>query len=158
MRYIIRIITFFSLVPLLVFASEQTRRPAVPPCESKSFNYVGLGVNTLIHLPIGVDVQLGRRTIFSGHHAWDRQIGLSFVPLGLLPYVQTSYLYYFTPHQGWYAGVGLTGGYVTGGYISDHSLYVNLPVTVGYHKENDDFVQLQVTPLGTLTLTYGIHF
>jgi len=152
--------------------------PNIEISEKRSFGYAGVGASGFI-LPLMPDTYIGRRTLDS-HHVWDLCAGLNSAPLPILAYGQTSYLYYLTPSKGPYIGVGLTVGVFnnrvfrnlipipdgsssnlfSGGRVAP---YINLPITVGYQFEKDrkgnhNFIQFQVTPLATTSVSYAWGF
>lgn len=135
------------------------------PTHFKYFSFGGCG----LFLPIFPEIAFGCRKANS-HHVWDVQAGASVT----LRYFwgQASYLYYFLPNQGTYntpyLGIGLTISHVGNSFNKVPMLYQpkyavlpNLPITVGYQWSKNDqnqFLQLQVTPFAITTFSYGVGF
>lgn len=147
-----------SLIPLTSFAKTEEK-------QERSFRYSNVGIGSFLIMPYGIDVAFGKRVLYGGGHSWDRQIGAGLGAYGQLLYVQSSYLHYTqTKFPCTYFGVGLTLGIVNFTndftYIFGQGLspLINIPFTVGYQFEDDDFMQLQITPFLTVTATYGYSF
>jgi len=109
------------------------------------------------------DLSLGIRNL-STHHVFDRVIGIAVQSEIQLLYIQGSYLFFPTPSQKFYFGAGVTCGlyHLEDSYLLPPTfIYVNLPITVGYQfpsKKSFQFIQIQATPFGTGTLSYGVGF
>lgn len=147
--------------------------PANLPSDKRFFTYFGIGGSGLA-IPFLPEASIGCRKLHS-HHVWDVSGGGS--PFGLLYdqvaylYGQVSYLYFPVPSSGFYLGAGLTVGVTKNLNLLDpffgsrryHSAmpYVNLPISVGHQFANNNnyrFIQFQITPLLTTTISYGIGF
>jgi hypothetical protein len=109
------------------------------------------------------DFALGMRTL-SSHHVFDRALGFAFDSDVQLLYLQFSYLFFPHPSEKFYFGAGVTCGI---SHLEDPTPigpfipFVNIPVTLGYQFPSDkhvQFVQVQVTPFGTGTISYGFGF
>ena len=109
------------------------------------------------------DLSFGARSL-STHHVFDRVIGLAVQAYMQLYYLQGSYLYFPTPSKKFYVGAGLTCGvyHIKRSFpLPSTFLYLNLPITLGYQIPTDksyQFFQLQATPFGTTTVSYGFGF
>jgi hypothetical protein len=168
MKSIIKLLfTIDVLLPVIVCAepSKPTKKCTTLPT-TDCINYVSLGLTGPGYMLVCPDIALGHRRI-AMHHALDLNVGVLALPSrpwgqGLL-YAQASYLYYFRPYREWYLGCGLAAGvhnvqiFESNRKGSTHP-WINMPLTCGYHFHNDHFVQLQVTPWLTATLSYGIPF
>jgi len=152
------------LTPALLFSLEPSIASEELP--KKSFTYLNLGVTTTASDRFSLimpDLSLGVRTL-SSHHVFDRVVGVVAHPEVQMLYVQGSYLFFPTPSEGFYFGAGITCGLY---HMKDSCplpptfIYANLPITLGYQfpsKKSFQFIQIQVTPLGTGTISYGIGF
>ena len=138
--------------------------------EPIDYNYGMVGLNTVLLSTSSADLGVGHRKI-GLHLAWDTVIGCDLNKHSQLIYFQNSCLYYPNRTSGIYSGLGLTLGVSNFNYPlfstgrsrkSERSPYLNIPVTIGYQYEaksaKNRFVQLQVTPLYTATLSYGFEF
>jgi hypothetical protein len=109
------------------------------------------------------DVSIGKRSLAT-RHVFDRSIGMAAHPEIQSLYVQGSYLFFPTPSKYFYFGAGLTCGLYhvkDSGFFPSIAVYANVPLTVGYQFPLDkkfQFAQLQVTPFGTATASYGFGF
>lgn len=145
-------------VPILFETKVHSRTPGLPGGKTRNST-----INDKLEFVIP-DVSFGTRSLFT-HHVFDRSIGIAAQPAVQVLYVQGSYLFFPTPSEKFYFGAGLTLGIY---HISDRSFYIpspfiyaNLPITLGYQFPSDknfQFIQLQVTPFGTGTLSYGYGF
>lgn len=152
-----------KLVALLLLSLLPFTLPAKEKCSCHKYpeiTYGTIGLWSLLAYPmtgVGIDIAVGQRTFYH-EHAFDRNIGLVLGANKLL-YGQASYLYYFYPHKDSpYLGIGLTVGIAHLQNIYGFLPYANIPLTAGYQFAKGDFIQLQVTPLATVTATYGIKF
>ncbi|MES2272789.1 MAG: hypothetical protein V4487_01165 [Chlamydiota bacterium] len=144
---------------------SHTPVPVQPPDPEKSFTYLGMGATGLF-LPLVPDIAVGYRDV-NKTHVWDRSIGFCALPSFITGYIQNSYLYFPVKSSGFYLGAGLTVGFTTTGV--NHALsgsqrmapYINLPLTVGHQFEDAKkyrFIQFQITPLMTTSISYGMGF
>lgn len=138
--------------------------PAWIPGRTISGERYGGGGSIPPHIITGPDLSWGKRGL-SSHHVFDRSVGAAGTLLVQLLYVQGSYLYFPTPSKGIYGGIGLTVGF----FPVLPAPYVNIPITLGYQfprkggptdtgKERFGFIQLQVTPAFSGTISAGIGF
>lgn len=140
----------------------------------EGFYYISIGGHTyapiLLYYPIALpEIALGWRGSGSSRII-DVNFGGSIE--GLL-YGQSSYLFYpMSSDKGIYCGAGITILHTLGD--TDVALYMpfssrhdewgwNVPFTLGYQTESESgdshqFVQFQITPLYTVTLSYGSGF
>ncbi len=153
-----------SLFALPLLAQELPE----PSCD---FNYLSVGTliipdNPRFLLEVIPDLYIGHRQFLSPHRALDYGIGADIHYYLQTLYGQFSYLHYFHPHQGAYLGIGVTlGAFHTGKSNQlEPSLFhltgplANIPITIGYQFQQNRFLQLQLTPFLTSTLSYGFGF
>ncbi len=151
------------------FRSKEIKSYKSEPTKT-SFRYTAMGPRFGISRHIADyeatsgDISFGRREL-GGHHIFDYNFGIGLQTYQYI-YGQCSYLYYFKPPEGFYSGVGFTGGIIHLG-VETAPLprifpIVNIPVTVGYQFsskfDKQRFVQLQATPFLSFTLSYGFEF
>lgn len=138
----------------------------IPVEEIKHFKYFGIG-GCGFAIPFMPEAMIGMRKVNS-HHAWDINLGgaslLTSHPIWVF-YGQTSYLYFPQKSSGFYLGAGITAGVCkTEGIFSGSRKmgpYVNLPITTGHQYANGKnyrFIQFQITPLLTTSISYGFGF
>lgn len=151
-------------------AVEIPEIPITLSADKPFFTYFGIGGSGLA-IPILPEASIGCRKLNS-HHVWDVSGGGS--PFGLLYgqvsylYGQVSYLYFPQPSSGFYLGAGFTAGVTKNlsnpfffGTTKSFVPFVNLPISVGHQFANNKkyrFIQFQITPILTTTITYGIGF
>lgn len=135
--------------------------------EKKAFLYGGIAANGFI-VPTNPEVSIGIRKLNS-HHVYDVNLS-SFIllmntdrikfPTGIVG--QLNYLFYPQVSEGRYFGIGVTGGFSQFSHSIFHqSFYFNIPITIGYQfkePQKHTFIQVQMTPLVTTTVTYGVEF
>lgn len=135
--------------------------PPPPICKAHERNYMrycSFGGSGLL-LPYAPEVSIGCRKLHS-HNVWDINGGAN---VGGYFFTQASYLYYKEPSKGFFAGAGLTGGYLIKDSILEcypwfnAGYNFNVQTTFGYQWEKS-FLQFQVTPRLTTTFSYGIGF
>lgn len=155
-------LTLLTLYILSIYAEEP--ETPLPP----DFCYLSIGGTCLYIAPAGgPDLFLGRRHFFKQKQAVDFGMGSAAIFFGRydpprLFYGQVSYLYYPACAPGLYFGPGITFGVMRGHFICGREGVLplaNLPITLGYQfQQTKHFLQLQATPLGTLTVSYGCGF
>ncbi|MBS0625395.1 MAG: hypothetical protein JSS32_05035 [Verrucomicrobia bacterium] len=165
-----KIAIFFLLAATSVFSDPiPMRKPEIDPelietKETSAFTYVGVGGSGFV-FPIIPDVSFGFRTVGS-NHVWDINSGANALPFDFyLIYLQTSYLYFLQPVKSPYFGIGATVGLSKTDrlfLLNNKGIHYNIPITVGYQFDNKEdkyrFIQFQVTPLVTTTVTFGLGF
>lgn len=149
---------FTTIIPLMIESKTTTYYgvPGLPGKHSKTQRATAKDKLSLLFL----DLSLGMRNL-SSRHVFDRSIGIVAHSEVQMLYVQGSYLFFPTRSRGLYFGAGITCGLFHETIFTDFLPWLNLPLTLGYQfplKTSYHFIQLQVTPLKSGTVSYGFGF
>jgi hypothetical protein len=152
---------------------ESIEKPLpLPEPKTLDFTYLSIGAAAVVTAdPRSIytatpDLFFGTRHFIRPRHAIDYGIGADIHLFLQLAYVQASYLYYLTPSRHPYIGIGLTLGAfhipAAGWLLPSFGPWANIPLTLGYQFSTSNnhhrFIQFQVTPLRTATISYGFGF